>query len=288
MFLVAREIVAEPVGVPEDRREQVVEVVGDAAGELPDRFHLLALTEPRFEIAPLGDVAGDRDEPAQVVVIVFERPDQCGADEPRAIPPPAHAFALVGAAIVRAREHRRELAVGHVEERRRRLVGHLVTGVPEHVVGADMPGDDAAMFVEHEHRVVLDAVEHQTHLRFGLAQTAIGRAPFPFARLGDQVAVVERHGGVAAELREQAQVVVREQRPATLDDEHDAPGMDARRHGRREYSRPVRTDLGGDFRLARRREVRDRRHRPADAAEHATARPNVQPDQRRARWRRGR
>ena len=39
----------EQVAVAVDRGQQVVEVVGDAAGELADRLHLLALDELRLE-----------------------------------------------------------------------------------------------------------------------------------------------------------------------------------------------------------------------------------------------
>ena len=54
--------------VPADRREQIVEVVGDAAGERAHRLHLLRLPELRLEPlaglfgpAPLGDVDGGAD-----------------------------------------------------------------------------------------------------------------------------------------------------------------------------------------------------------------------------------
>jgi hypothetical protein len=55
--------------VAHDRGEQVVEVVGDAAGQLPDRLHLLRLTQARLQFLPLGlgphalgDVARDRED----------------------------------------------------------------------------------------------------------------------------------------------------------------------------------------------------------------------------------
>ena len=51
----------EEVGEADDGGEHVVEVVGDAAGELADGLHLLALGELRFERALLGDVDGVDD-----------------------------------------------------------------------------------------------------------------------------------------------------------------------------------------------------------------------------------
>jgi hypothetical protein len=50
------------VGIAVDRGEEVVEVVGHAAGELPDRFHLLRLPQLLLERYPFGDVARVRDE----------------------------------------------------------------------------------------------------------------------------------------------------------------------------------------------------------------------------------
>ena len=47
----------EHVGVPENAGEEVVEIVGDAAGELPDGLHLLRLGELELEVAAVGDVA---------------------------------------------------------------------------------------------------------------------------------------------------------------------------------------------------------------------------------------
>ena len=42
-----------------DALQQVIEVVRDAAGELPDGFHLLALAQPRLGVAQRRDVAPD-------------------------------------------------------------------------------------------------------------------------------------------------------------------------------------------------------------------------------------
>src|SRR5262249_24874027 len=54
---------AHAVAVAVDDREQVVEVVGEAAGELPDGLELLRVPEPRFGIPAFGDV-DERDERA--------------------------------------------------------------------------------------------------------------------------------------------------------------------------------------------------------------------------------
>src|ERR1043166_8910312 len=49
------------VGVPDDRRQDVVEVVRDTAGELPHRFHLLRLQQLLFEPLALRDLGGDAE-----------------------------------------------------------------------------------------------------------------------------------------------------------------------------------------------------------------------------------
>ena len=55
-------LVAHELGRAEDHRQQVVEVVGDAAGELPDRLHLLRLAQLAFALAVGGDVDAGGDE----------------------------------------------------------------------------------------------------------------------------------------------------------------------------------------------------------------------------------
>ena len=59
--------------------------MGDAAGELADRFQLLALAQPRLEVAPFGDVAGDADESRQPFPVVGERPGAAGLPATKAL-----------------------------------------------------------------------------------------------------------------------------------------------------------------------------------------------------------
>ena len=49
---------AQEVGRGPDDGEQIVEIVGHAAGQLPDRFHLLRLAQRFLALAALGDVDG--------------------------------------------------------------------------------------------------------------------------------------------------------------------------------------------------------------------------------------
>ena len=60
--LVGRELVPQRGQVAGDDGEQVVEVVGEAAGELADGFHLLGLDQHRLAGLLLGDVDGQHEE----------------------------------------------------------------------------------------------------------------------------------------------------------------------------------------------------------------------------------
>ena len=50
------------LGEPENDRQQIVEIVGDARSQSPDRVHLVRLPDLRLERPPLRDVLDDRDE----------------------------------------------------------------------------------------------------------------------------------------------------------------------------------------------------------------------------------
>ena len=58
---VSRQILEQKCGVAEDRGEQIVKVVRDTAGELPDRLHSLRLPQLFFKLMLVGDVAEHND-----------------------------------------------------------------------------------------------------------------------------------------------------------------------------------------------------------------------------------
>ncbi len=59
---IGRPMVGEQqIGIADDRGQHVVEIVGDAAGELADRLHLLALREVLLQRALLGGVEREHD-----------------------------------------------------------------------------------------------------------------------------------------------------------------------------------------------------------------------------------
>ncbi len=57
-----REVVRKDLGVADHHREEVVEVVGDAARELAHRLHLLRLAKLPFRPKPLREIAGDAED----------------------------------------------------------------------------------------------------------------------------------------------------------------------------------------------------------------------------------
>ena len=62
--------------------QQVVEVVGDAAGQQADRLHLLRLDQLLLELAPRGDVAPHGGDGHHLTVVVKDRPVGPGQPAP--------------------------------------------------------------------------------------------------------------------------------------------------------------------------------------------------------------
>ena len=64
---------AQEVGRGADDGQQIVEIVRDAAGQLPDRFHLLRLAQRFLALAALGDVDGLRHRADDGAMLVAQR-----------------------------------------------------------------------------------------------------------------------------------------------------------------------------------------------------------------------
>ena len=67
------------LGEPEDDRQQIVEIVGDARRQPPDRVHLARLPDLRLERPPFRDVLGGAGDAIDVTGVVVDgkslRPD---------------------------------------------------------------------------------------------------------------------------------------------------------------------------------------------------------------------
>ena len=54
-----RHLLQRQLAIPQDGRQDIIEIVGDPTGQRADGFHLLRLTQLGFEQVALGDVAGN-------------------------------------------------------------------------------------------------------------------------------------------------------------------------------------------------------------------------------------
>ena len=140
---------AQQLRVAADDHQQIVEVVGDAAGQLAERLHLLRLgelllraLERCLRLPSLGDVARDLHEAGERAHLVADRLDHDARPEQALVAPhpPAldHAFALVGGELEGARRLAALLLLLGIEPtemladdfRRRVLVNALRAHVP--------------------------------------------------------------------------------------------------------------------------------------------------------------
>src|SRR5262249_36206582 len=72
--LVEAVVPGEHVAKAENGGELVVEIVGDAAGEPADRFHLQGLLKLPFRIAALGDIESHADDAIRLTIGVADQP----------------------------------------------------------------------------------------------------------------------------------------------------------------------------------------------------------------------
>ena len=169
----------ECLDVPAHDHQQVVEIVRDAAGQLPERVHLLRfgklllhLLEFHLRFAPLGVVACDLGEAHQRAVLV-DRVDHHACPEERAVLAHAPAFRRIASMLRRRREGARRhtrcpLGVGI--KAREMLADDLARRIALDALGAVVPSGDDAVRVEHIERIVCHAADQQAELPFAFAQ----------------------------------------------------------------------------------------------------------------------
>ena len=134
-----------------------------------------------------------------------------------------------------------------------------------------MPRRDPAGRVENEHRVVLDAVEHELDARLDLPQPTVGRGAILLAPLADELRVIERSPRIARHLPEHREVVFRKERSAPLGDDDDAPGVAGRTNRRDQDALGMRRNRARDLGLALGRQPIDRHPLVERAARRARA-----------------
>ncbi len=163
----------DQVQAVDDHRQQVVEVVRQAKGELADglqllrlRQRLLRLLQAQQRLVAFGDVARDLGETDQRVVLPDRVDDHAGA-KTRAVlaQPPALGLELALGARrfqptrrLAARDVLRRVEAGEV------LADDLAVGVALDALAAGIPAADVAVRIEHVDGVVGNAADQQREL----------------------------------------------------------------------------------------------------------------------------
>ena len=146
----------DQLAVAEDHGEQVVEVVRDAAGQLPDRFHLLRLPQLRFERPLQGDVAlHHRGAHQPALAIANGRGGELDGHDLAVLP---HAGGLVVVDRLARGKTRQDGPFLVAQPRRHQPVygftDHLVGGVAEDALSRRIPGADGPVEILADDRVV--------------------------------------------------------------------------------------------------------------------------------------
>ena len=164
----------QPRGVAQDATQDVVEIVGDAAGQQADGFHFLRLDEPLLQQLALGDIAHVFDHPGQFAVPVEEREGMQFQPAPLAIVADQRHDVHLGSALAQ-RPNGRADAAGFLAS----VIG-LVTllagqgqlvGVPSVHGLVDLQDVQVAV---QDADPVLDAVENRRQESLALLQLALG------------------------------------------------------------------------------------------------------------------
>ncbi len=242
-FLAVLDRAEREPAVAGDRGEQVVEVVCDAAGEAPDRVHLLRLAQLRLELAALvlvllafGDVAREREDQLGIAVGVADRGRLALEHDPVAVlVPHAGGVAQRLARLQRAHDHGVRLGqVVRMHELDEVASDQLVLRPAEHRLV--MLRDANAIVPSSSNSVMLSVLVSRTRRvqLLALAQLRLRFAPLLdlALRIGEEARVLERERREAGELLEQRDLALAERAAVLVGDaEHaDDPRPRAQRH----------------------------------------------------------
>ncbi len=159
--------------------------MSDAAGQLPQRLHLLGLDQLllralqlQLRLSPVGDVAGDLGEAEQPALGVADGVDQHAGPEHRAVLAHAPALGLVlpfGHGAVQRLDRHAGPAVGVGIELGEVLTDDLVGRVTFDPFGAGVPVGDDAVRIQHDQGDVGHALHEHPELPLALEQGLLGR-----------------------------------------------------------------------------------------------------------------
>ncbi len=164
-------VVAQEVAGPGDDGHQIVEIMGDAAGQLAQRLQLLRLQQRfagRLQLVLgkllVGDVAGDLGEADQFAVVPPDRVDDGVDPEPRAIlaQPPALGLEppVAGGGAERA-SRKVCLDILRGEETRLLLPDDFLGAITLEPLGAGVPGRDHSLGIEQVNGIVGDRADQE-------------------------------------------------------------------------------------------------------------------------------
>src|SRR5579883_3100089 len=163
--------------IPANHGEEIVEVVGDAAGELADRFHLLRLPKLFLRRAAFGEIPGDLRKADEPPVVIMYGVDDDARPEPLTAFANAPALHLVLPCSLRRVQRKFRDTVESVflgVEYREVLADDFLLGITLDPFCPGVPTDNVAMRVECEDRVVSRAFYKQTEAALGFSKTVEG------------------------------------------------------------------------------------------------------------------
>ena len=139
------DVVQQQFAGAEDDRDQIVEVVGDAAGKLAQGLELLRVREAHLQVIALGDLEHVHQQPAQLALAFDHRSEQL--HRPRA------AAARSGQPQVLHGD-----PPGGAHHQLRQLCPHIVAILGSESIGKGAAGQGAGLVVEdaRQHRIAAD------------------------------------------------------------------------------------------------------------------------------------
>jgi hypothetical protein len=154
--------------------QQIVEIMGNAAGELADRLHLLSLHHPLarfleqgFGAVPIGNVTRDLGETDVGAVRIVDTIQDDTRPDPAAVFPYAPALSLHSAFSRGSRQQFLRQPGGAIllgVEQAKVQAENLLRGIALDVLSAGVPTGNAPLPVDHVNRIVLDALNQHLEL----------------------------------------------------------------------------------------------------------------------------